>query len=81
MEDLAAKITSKTRLVAAGYLFYFGSRRRDRGEFSPELRARTEVTVRTAFDLLERGQMPGHDIPESGVTSANVDGDILYAGE
>lgn len=47
------------RPVTAGYLFYFGSRRRDRVEFTLELRARTEASVRTAFELLAAGQMPG----------------------
>jgi CRISPR-associated exonuclease Cas4 len=46
------------RRVTYGYIFYFGSRRRDRVDFTPELRARTEASLRAVFELLERGQMP-----------------------
>ncbi len=46
------------RPVRGGYLWYFGSRRRERVDFTPELRARTQASVARAFALLETGQMP-----------------------
>lgn len=44
--------------IPYGEIFYWGSRRRVRVEFTPELRARTEAAVALAFDLLSRGRMP-----------------------
>ncbi len=44
--------------IQYGEIFYWGSRRRARVEFTPELRARTEATVRLAFELIEQGEMP-----------------------
>ncbi|HID87938.1 MAG TPA: CRISPR-associated protein Cas4 [Anaerolineae bacterium] len=41
-----------------GFIFYFGSRRRQRVDFTPELRARTRVSIQRAFALLEEGKMP-----------------------
>lgn len=48
--------TGKT--IEHGYLFYFRSRRRERVDFTPELRTRTRASIQRAFELLERGQMP-----------------------
>jgi CRISPR-associated exonuclease Cas4 len=44
--------------IPYGEIFYWGSRRRVRVEFTPELRARTEATVQRAFELLEKGELP-----------------------
>jgi CRISPR-associated exonuclease Cas4 len=44
--------------IAYGEIFYWGSRRRERVAFTPELRARTEATIQRAFDLIEQGEMP-----------------------
>jgi len=44
--------------IPYGEIFYWGSRRRVRVDFTPELRARTEAAVKRAFDLLEKGEMP-----------------------
>jgi CRISPR-associated exonuclease Cas4 len=44
--------------VERGEIFYWGSRRRERVELTPELRARTEASVARAFALLQAGQMP-----------------------
>jgi len=41
-----------------GFIFYFGSRRRQRVAFTPELRARTRASIERAFALLEDGKMP-----------------------
>ena len=41
-----------------GQIFYWGNRRREAVLFTAELRARTEASVRRAFDLLEAGQRP-----------------------
>ena len=46
------------RSVTQGEIFYWRSRRRERVEFTPELRASTEATVARAFQLLEAGRMP-----------------------
>ncbi len=44
--------------IEYGEIFYWGSRRRVRVDFTPELRARTEAVVQQAFDLLAEGQIP-----------------------
>lgn len=44
--------------IERGFVFYFGSRRREEVDFTPVLRARTEETVRRAFALLEAGRLP-----------------------
>ncbi len=41
-----------------GQIFYWGNRRREQVDFTPELRQRTEVAVQRAFTLLEAGQLP-----------------------
>ncbi len=44
--------------ISHGYIFYFGSARREEVVFSETLRQHTEETVRLAFSLLERGILP-----------------------
>ena len=44
--------------VPEGKIFYFGSRRRVRVPFTPELRSKTEASVARAFALLRQGQLP-----------------------
>jgi CRISPR-associated exonuclease Cas4 len=44
--------------VPYGFIFYWGSRRRQRVEFTLELRRKTEAAVALAFALLEAGQLP-----------------------
>lgn len=44
--------------IDSGQIFYWSNRRRERVEFTPELRARTEAAVARAFALLEAGQLP-----------------------
>lgn len=39
-------------------IFYWASRRRVRVDLTPELRAHTEATVQSAFELLTQGEMP-----------------------
>ncbi len=44
--------------IAHGYIFYFGSARREEVVFTEALRQRTEETIRLAFSLLEQGVLP-----------------------
>ncbi len=44
--------------IPYGYIFYFGSARREQVVFDEQLRRHTEETVRLAFTLLERGELP-----------------------
>lgn len=44
--------------IDKGYLFYFGSRRREEVPFTPDLRARTEAAVQRAFELVAAGSLP-----------------------
>lgn len=44
--------------IAHGYLFYFGNRRRERVEFTPELRARTRQAIAQAFQLAAASAPP-----------------------
>jgi len=44
--------------IPYGEIFYWGSRRRVRVEFTPELRARTEAAIARAFELMEQGEIP-----------------------
>lgn len=41
-----------------GYIFYWGNRRREQVDFTPELRARTEAAVQRAWELLTAGELP-----------------------
>jgi CRISPR-associated exonuclease Cas4 len=44
--------------IPRGYVFYFGSAHREEVVFTAELRRHTEETVRLAFELIERGELP-----------------------
>jgi len=44
--------------IPYGYIFYFGSARREEVTFDEVLRQRTEETIQQAFALLERGILP-----------------------
>ena len=44
--------------IPRGYIFYIGSAHREEVIFTESLRLHTEATVRTAFALLEKGQLP-----------------------
>lgn len=44
--------------IPRGYIFYFGSARREEVLFSAELRQHTEDMIRQAFHLLEQGALP-----------------------
>jgi len=44
--------------ISRGYLFYFGSARREEVELTETLRQHTEETIRLAFMLLARGELP-----------------------
>lgn len=44
--------------IERGYLFYFGSRRREEAHFTPELRARTMESVRRAHELARAESLP-----------------------
>jgi CRISPR-associated exonuclease Cas4 len=44
--------------IPYGYIFYFGSARREQVVFDEPLRRHTEEAVRLAFTLLERGELP-----------------------
>lgn len=44
--------------ISYGYIFYFGSARREEVPFSEALRRCTEETIRQAFTLLEQSELP-----------------------
>jgi len=44
--------------VPRGYIFYFGSARREEVPFSETLRQHTEATIRQAFALLDQSELP-----------------------
>jgi CRISPR-associated exonuclease Cas4 len=44
--------------IARGYIFYFGSARREEVALTEELRQHTEETIRLAFKLLAEGKLP-----------------------
>jgi len=44
--------------ITGGHIFYWGNRRREQVEFTPQLRARTKTAVRRAFELLHTNQRP-----------------------
>src|SRR5947209_3218736 len=46
------------RSIARGYIFYFGSARREEVAFTEALRQHTRETIQLAFTLLERGELP-----------------------
>jgi CRISPR-associated exonuclease Cas4 len=45
-------------VVPQGYIFYFGSRRREEVEFTPELRQRTVASIRRAHEIVEAHRLP-----------------------
>lgn len=45
-------------VVETGFIFYFGSRRREQVAFTPELRQRTEAAIRRAFEIAESPTLP-----------------------
>ena len=49
----------KQCVIPRGYLFYFGSAHREEVEFTESLRGHTEEAIRFAFELMERGELPG----------------------
>jgi CRISPR-associated exonuclease Cas4 len=53
-----SEIQNQKSKIEYGEIFYWGSRRREQVEFTPELRARTEATIQRAFDLIAQGEMP-----------------------
>ena len=44
--------------IPHGYIFYFGSARREEVVFTDDLRQRTEETIHQAFMLLEQKKLP-----------------------
>lgn len=44
--------------ISHGYIFYFGSARREEVSFTKELRQLTEEAIKQAFALLEQGTLP-----------------------
>lgn len=44
--------------ISRGYIFYFGSARREEVTFTEALRQHTEETIQLAFTLLKRGELP-----------------------
>ena len=46
------------RAIPRGYIFYFGSVRREEVDFSEALRRHTEETIRQAFALLKQSELP-----------------------
>ena len=56
----AAAVTVCAVLLWAtrGYIFYFGSARREEVEFTETLRQHTQESIQLAFTLLERGELP-----------------------
>ena len=45
--------------IPFGYVFYFGSAHREEVVFTEALRKHTEEAVHQAFELIERGELPG----------------------
>jgi CRISPR-associated exonuclease Cas4 len=45
-------------VIRKGYLYYFGSRRREEVEITPQLRERTVESVRRARELVAAGKLP-----------------------
>ena len=48
----------KQCIIPRGYVFYFGSAHREEVLFTETLRRHTEETVRLAFELIARGELP-----------------------
>jgi CRISPR-associated exonuclease Cas4 len=45
-------------VIPKGYIYYFGSRRREEVEITPQLRARTVESIRRAHQLVAEGKLP-----------------------
>ncbi len=45
-------------VIRKGYLYYFGSRRREEVEITPQLRERTVESIRRARELVAAGKLP-----------------------
>lgn len=45
-------------VIPKGYIFYFGSRRREEVEITPQLRERTAQSIRRAREIVTTGQLP-----------------------
>ncbi len=45
-------------VIPKGYIFYFGARRREEVEFTPELRQRTVESIARAHDLMRTQRLP-----------------------
>jgi CRISPR-associated exonuclease Cas4 len=58
LEEMAGPPARRT--IDHGFLWYFGSRRRVRVEFTPDLRSYTRQLVRTIHHALALGQIPPH---------------------
>ena len=57
LEESTARL-GQTLRIEQGYLFYFGSRRREQVAFTPELRLCAEVAVQRAWALIAAGTLP-----------------------
>lgn len=52
-------LTERTgTVIPKGYIFYFGSRRREEVEFTPELRQRTVQSIARAHEIVAAHQLP-----------------------
>jgi len=57
-EPQASAPGERLSVASHGYVFYFGNRRRERVEFTAQLRQQTQASVARAFALLQAGEMP-----------------------
>ncbi|MFZ5916081.1 MAG: CRISPR-associated protein Cas4 [Chloroflexota bacterium] len=57
-EPQASAPDERLSVASYGYVFYFGNRRRERVEFTAQLRQQTQASVARAFALLQAGEMP-----------------------
>lgn len=56
--ESASNLQRPTSNIQYGYIFYFGSRHRDRVEFDEKLRAQTVASVERIWSLLREDKMP-----------------------
>ncbi len=63
--------------IGQGYIFYWQSRRRVAVPFTPELRAKTETTVSTIWDLLAAGLIPAPNQPYAKCKECSLEGICL----
>lgn len=59
--------------IPHGFMFYFGSAHREEVIFTEELRQHTEETIRLAFALLERDELPGPLVAEQTTSQSLPD--------